>query len=359
MKDKFDKFLVLFSCCFVTNGFNRSIIIDTQRNTFHFIPLVLGEFIAEFSTKTVRQIIEQFVRNDERQIFIEYLMFLEEKELCFYTDNPTTFPKIDKNFISPNIISNAVLDFRKDIHYPIEDHLQELEDFGCEGIQIRIFENLTQPTFNRLIASFEKLSFRYVELLLNADAVYTRKYLHEILRTKPNLNKVTLYNSTKKDFFLLDKYQILELKTTVIESREQCGQIGPQYFNTSLNQVIESHGFNSCLNKKISIDEYGFIKNCPSMNQSFGNAIENSLKQAMEKKGFKDFWTINKDEIAICKDCEFRHICTDCRAYTRDPDNSFSKPLKCGYDPYSNIWQDWSMNSLRTGVSEEMPKINT
>ena len=44
---------------------------------------------------------------------------------------------------------------------------------------------------------------------------------------------------------------------------------------------------------------------------------------------------------ALCKDCELRMVCTDCRAYTTDPSDMYSKPLKCGYDSYTNNWENW------------------
>lgn len=44
-----------------------------------------------------------------------------------------------------------------------------------------------------------------------------------------------------------------------------------------------------------------------------------SLIKAIKAKGFKDLWAINKDKILVCQDCEFRYICTDCRAYLEMP----------------------------------------
>ncbi len=82
------------------------------------------------------------------------------------------------------------------------------------------------------------------------------------------------------------------------------------------------------------------------MVESFGNIKDTTLEEALNKKGFKKYWNITKDQINICKDCEFRNICTDCRAYTQDPNDIYSKPLKCGYDPYTNVWEDWSTNPL-------------
>lgn len=83
------------------------------------------------------------------------------------------------------------------------------------------------------------------------------------------------------------------------------------------------------------------------MTESFGNIRDTTLKQAIEKPGFKKYWNITKDQISVCKDCEFRHICTDCRAYLEDPEDSFSKPLKCGYNPYTCEWEEWSLNPLK------------
>jgi radical SAM protein with 4Fe4S-binding SPASM domain len=52
------------------------------------------------------------------------------------------------------------------------------------------------------------------------------------------------------------------------------------------------------------------------------------MLEAVEKKRFKNLWHINKDQIKVCKGCEFRYICTDCRAYVEDIDDKYSKPKK-------------------------------
>ncbi|MNX99984.1 hypothetical protein D3C86_1324620 [compost metagenome] len=67
----------------------------------------------------------------------------------------------------------------------------------------------------------------------------------------------------------------------------------------------------------------------------------------MADPAFKEHWFTKKDDIAVCRDCEFRYVCTDCRAYVEDPADAYAKPLKCGYDPYANVWEDWSTNPLK------------
>ena len=87
------------------------------------------------------------------------------------------------------------------------------------------------------------------------------------------------------------------------------------------------------------------------MPQSFGNIKDTTLEEALNHPEFKKYWNITKDQIEVCKDCEFRHICTDCRAYTErthfQEDIDLSKPLKCGYNPYTNEWAEWSTNPLK------------
>ncbi|WP_449401633.1 SPASM domain-containing protein [Chryseobacterium wanjuense] len=97
---------------------------------------------------------------------------------------------------------------------------------------------------------------------------------------------------------------------------------------------------------------HGNIKNCPAMPQNFGNIKDTTLEKAVNHLDFKKYWNLTKDNIEICKDCEFRYICTDCRAYTERTNNNndgldISKPLKCGYNPYTGEWQEWSTSPLK------------
>lgn len=128
--------------------------------------------------------------------------------------------------------------------------------------------------------------------------------------------------------------------TQEINSSLHCGIVSPSYFAPNTKMYYDGLNGNSCLNKKIAIDVDGNIKNCPSQAKSFGNINSISILDAMSDIGFKSLWTITKDSIHVCKDCEFRMICTDCRAYIDNPEDIYSKPLKCGYNPYSSEWQD-------------------
>lgn len=52
-----------------------------------------------------------------------------------------------------------------------------------------------------------------------------------------------------------------------------------------------------------------------------------------------DIFTLDKDRINECKDCEFRYCCHDCRPDSLSG-NIFEKPWNCTYDPYKGSWID-------------------
>lgn len=83
------------------------------------------------------------------------------------------------------------------------------------------------------------------------------------------------------------------------------------------------------------------------MRKIYGKVDEVSLKNVLESNEFRKYWFINKDQISICKSCEFRYNCTDCRAFLVDSNDIYSKPLKCGYNPFTCVWEDWSVNTLK------------
>jgi len=133
----------------------------------------------------------------------------------------------------------------------------------------------------------------------------------------------------------------------IITDCTHCGVVQPDYFSPNMLHYTESLRYNTCLHRKIAVDADGNIKNCPSMKNSYGNIRHTTLTEALNHPDFKRYWNISKNKIAVCKDCEFRHVCTDCRAYLENPVDDYSKPLKCGYNPYTCEWEAWSTHPMK------------
>lgn len=150
--------------------------------------------------------------------------------------------------------------------------------------------------------------------------------------------------------------KILSTKENIADERN-CGCIHYKYFSVNIESFTESLSYNSCLNRKIAIDKYGNLKNCPSLKKSYGHIENTTILHVVNNLEFTLLWKINKNLIHKCKDCEFRYICTDCRAYIENPNDIYSAPLKCGYNPYNGEWEIWDSNPLKKGAIEYYDKL--
>lgn len=229
----------------------------------------------------------------------------------------------------------------------------------CNNFQFVFCEDVDIERVKSILEETKKVDFRSIELVVK----YSKKvidFMKEIDKYNFRVTKLILHDTQEEVFFETRTTFKIDYINKLISSFTNCGVVDSKYFNVNNNKILESVEYNSCLNKKISVDKHGDIRNCPFMPIKYGNIVENSLIEAIEKQGFKEFWNVPKTKISVFKDCEYKFICTDCRAFTEMPDDNFSKPLKCGYDSYTNKRGDWSTNPLKRKTMEfyQTKKIN-
>lgn len=111
-------------------------------------------------------------------------------------------------------------------------------------------------------------------------------------------------------------------------------------FSITKEQFISNHFNNSCFVNKLAITSTGDIIPCIfSRDFIVGNIRENTIKELKEK--LIDVWSINKNKIESCKDCEYRYACSDCRPLSIGINGGkYSKYPRCCYDPEEGIWKD-------------------
>ncbi|HVI47532.1 MAG TPA: grasp-with-spasm system SPASM domain peptide maturase [Chitinophaga sp.] len=329
----------LFSTCFLVKGAARSAICDTQRETLHLIPNELYTILFEFDGRPICDIL-QWCENDNEEVVAEYFEFLYNNELIFFTRIPELFSAIPLDYEEARAITNAIVDPLRDI-LPWDRIACELSALGCGHLQIRCFSEWGISDLIYALSRFDETRIRSVDLILMYTA-YGEEAISILLRQFPRVTSVYFHSAPTAT---CTHEGIVVYLTEVISSADHCGIVSPDYFAVNIKMFSESQRHNTCLNRKISIDVKGEIRNCPSLSESFGNIRTTSLSEAVKHPGFKKYWDITKDQIVVCKDCEFRHVCTDCRAFTQDQD-ALNKPLKCGYDPYSCEWSNWKTKDL-------------
>lgn len=353
-----EKKFILFASCIPVKGVNRSVICDLENNMFYYIPNGLFDILEKFNDSKISDI-KKYFDFEYDEIIDEYFDFLKEKNLIFFNNNTKLFPEINLEYKTSSLITNTIIDI-KDKRIEIENIIFQLEKLKCSHLQIRFYSKIDLEIINSINEFLKKSNSRIisVDFILPFSNNYQEEDYQNIIKSYPRIHSIILYNSSFSKSYnsIYKKMGYLMYTTTNILNKKCCGKINSDYFYSNINLFSESQHHNSCLHKKISIDVNGNIKNCPSMPQSFGNIKDTTLEEALNHPDFKKYWNITKDQIEVCKDCEFRHICTDCRAYTErthfQEDIDLSKPLKCGYNPYTNEWAEWSTNPLKQKAIE-------
>lgn len=298
-----------------------------------------------------------FFDNETCLIIQKYISYLIDNEVGHLVNDPEWFPPISLEWDFPATITNAIIEIdNKNRLMPFV--IDQLNDLNCKAIEVRLLGGIDMSLINEILSLTATTGIQSIQLYINNLEEVSEKELIEVMKANPRLNHIALFSckETKKTM-IDDKYFITQNRGKLTTDR--CGIIDQDFFSINIPCYTESLHHNSCLNRKIAIDVEGNIKNCPSMTESYGNIRDTTLAEAIEKPGFKKYWNINKDQIAVCKDCEFRYICTDCRAYVEDPHDTsgpdgtnLSKPLKCGYNPYTGEWAEWSTNPLKQKAIE-------
>ncbi len=329
----------LFACCIAVRGARRSLICDLGRQLLRFIPNGLYEILTEHGDKTLAGIKAAYDGRCDREID-EYFDFLAREELGFWCDEPASFPPIALDWESPQRITNAMIDVDRGSAFDYPAILAQLDDLGCEALQVRCFEPLDRAVVERLLAGAVHGRLRSIELLLAHQPELTDEALADLCRRHPRISRICVH-SAPEDRAVESNPGAAEIgyRREAIGSPACCGCVHPSYFAPNLEVFLEAQRHNTCLNRKVAVDARGEIRNCPSLGVSYGNVREVSLHSAVTRRDFRELWEVNKDQIEVCKDCEFRYVCVDCRAYLSRPEDRFSKPAKCGYDPYTAQWR--------------------
>lgn len=344
-------YLLLYSHCIIVKGSSRATICDLQRKNIHLVPNSLADLFIDNRYIDKKELYGQ-VEEDDLEIVNEYLGFLEEMELVFpcTSEELALFPAMSEEWLFPAHISNCVLDTTGKYDYFDADFLSQLNDLCCNYIQFRFFKETTIDYLQQLLGLIDRSQIKSIEILLpEIDEPGFYEQLLSFVQAHKKIGTITVYGAGESGMYHegMSGMGFIMRTTTEISSATHCGVIDPSLFSINVLTYTESLAHNTCLNKKISIDADGRIKNCPSMKEHFGNIQDTTLAEAVMKNGFKKYWDITKDQITRCKDCEFRHVCTDCRAYVDNPGDLYAAPLKCGYDPYICEWEEWSTNPLK------------
>jgi len=338
-----DKIPLFFECCRPVKGASQGAIFDLQRERYISVPNDLIDVISSRENNTVLDTI-QGLDEEDRSTYQDYLEHLHRMEYIFFIspDQRKWFPSMSTKWDHPSEITNAIIEFNADSKHDLNKIFYELESLGCLAIEIRIYDEfeydrlveIMDHTVNTGVTSIS-LKYNYFPGFLNAKAIKKLglKYF--------NIHSVEVYGANGKAFdFDIQRLEVVFHEGQLLTSTH-CGFVHKENFILNSTFFLESMNFNSCLNRKVVIDAKGQVKNCPAMTVLFGDHHEVSLRSIVRENSFQAKWKITKDEVLVCKSCEFRYVCLDCRAFQVNPTEEgqfHRKPTTCNYDPFTGKW---------------------
>lgn len=352
---KNNNFFKLYPNVIPVKGYNRSMLLDLYFGRFFFIPNSMVDLLKELeiSDKKLSEFLSQF--NDEnKETIFEYLEFIISHNLGLKCDETLkeSLKPIKLDFQLPYLIENVIFELDIESLWLDEKVFEKLETVLAKFLEVRFldsdsfFSNIDFILFN-----LKKAFIESVEILVPYSDNLKEK-LNEIIEKHPRLWKITVYDANEGFDLESNEVKLFFTKQMSIADNH-CGNISPAYFSIDTQSFLRNSNYNNCTAYKLSISKEGIIKNCPSNETSYGHISETDLYDfILNKPEFKETWNITKDQIDVCKDCEYRMICSDCRVFIDDKNNKNSRPEKCFYNPYISKWEGESgyQNLEDTGI---------
>lgn len=346
--DALAQYVLLFSDCVLVSGHTASAIYDLTRGRISTFPSAYAPILELFRTHRVGEILEMF---DEAELHA-FLGFLLDNEYATFVADLAPFPEVAHAWDAPGAIDNAIIDIKTQ-HHDYPRIIAALDALGCAHLQIRGYSRLfgiadvlalarlchgtSIQTLQPIIAHDPMASDDDYVALVTAQ----RRVVEPIVHSAGHDRRIRVDHGVHGGPADMIAVEIV-MTTRTLASSLDCGAITrKQLLSPSRSTFNELHHFNGCLNRKLSIDEHGEVRNCPAMARTFGDHRSVVLSEVVATASFQRAWTARKDAIKVCQDCAYRYACTDCRAFLETPDDDDSKPLKCGYDPYTDTWADW------------------
>lgn len=190
-----------------------------------------------------------------------------------------------------------------------------------------IHEEITRVkgSFNKTVNNIKLLNKLGIDVTANIVAM--KKNIADIDKTKSFIESIT-DKKAKVDYVR----NIGDSKETImIENRTKRKEV-----KIYKKDFIKNVSGNSCLQGKMNITCDGYVSPCIMSERFIDNKYNiknNSLKEIIDKYLMERFWKISRDYIKVCKDCEYRYTCKDCRAVEGSVEDLYQK-CNCNYNPY-------------------------
>lgn len=334
------------SCKFVRGGAYSAVYDLERRQLYRFESGFAGLFELAASRGGIPLAEVELLAPPARQKALEGIAYMRENELGHEVDafSLAHVAELPEGWAAPQRIANAIVDVDARAHdWPAL--IAGLSELQCDMLQIRGFSTLLDlALLEEIMAAAARSSIASVEAIMAWSEALEATDWRALFDRHRNLVQIQLHGAPEDKEINTGSAEALTVRLVrwrkaPIRGPGACGDIVEGSLQApSVGLYSELRSFNGCLNRKLSIRADGEICNCPSMRSGFGKDVSR-LSAIVASPVFQRPWRLRKDDIDGCKGCEFRYVCTDCRAYL-ESDVSLAKPARCRYDPVTGTWSD-------------------
>ena len=197
----------------------------------------------------------------------------------------------------------------------------------------------TKGSFNKTVSNIKKLKALGVFVKANVVVMkYNCDNIKDILEFTYKLTGV----KSKVDIIRNIGHDKEDLLPRNISCEYNNKKHKPLFNGIDTNRFIRNFSGNSCYQGKINIECNGRVTPCIMSGGLLSkeyNIKDYTINEILDKYLIPEFWSISKDFIDICKDCEYRYVCKDCRPVNGEACNKYAKGNNCSYNPYSGKWE--------------------
>jgi len=332
---------ILPTNCFIVDGAERSIIYDLQRGDYGILTGELAAAIRNCTSGSFKDLFSELPPEDldfyepfiEELITNDYLIPVDAIEVPYFEHMSTTW-----NY--PYEVSNAIIEYSSRSSYDLIEALKKIDQLGCQAVEIRFTDAWDLPFYEQLSKGIDGMIFRHIDMLICFKQGQEDQFMFELKQLHPAFFCITQYQSPEDKMLKNIAAEYAGLKRVQKNYTDLVNDHGvyPKNFYINKDFFLESLQHHTYFNGKVVIMADGQVRNATNHPHTFGHINEVDLALLMKNPDFTLLWNIPKDNIRICKDCEFRYMCMDSRIPFKNDKNEWEYEDTCNYDPYNCQW---------------------
>ena len=332
---RLDDFIIPFSSLGYCKGYLEGSIFDFERCKIYNIPNFIIENIFERKSK-YHELIELCSNESDVEHLNNIINELINKELVFIAEYFENFIDIEREVISPNLIDLILIEIDYDIDKKIMFLEKNIERLGLVHIVLisRCSNDFMISYLNRFLRLIENSKIQHLSLFCE----FRFNFIDDLLALFDKyfrFRDVVFYSfndendKVASDCFIYQKSSLVDLLSRNIFSMKD--------LSLDLYSYLDSFKHNIFYNRRLYIDNLSYIKHNIDTTIYQVDLMSDNFLNELEALGYNDLWLIKKDNIEICKDCQYKRICPDSRIPNINQ-NIISHDKACKFDPYTNTW---------------------